>query len=139
MKVYITRMAAAWRGRRRLWSDGESQPGFGLVETLMAIALTGTAVTAFVIALSTGSIAVNEHDVQTVAQQLAQSQLEYVKSYTYDAGAVTYPVITAPPGYVISVGVASVPGADSSIQAVTVTVTRDGDTILAVEDYKVDR
>ena len=139
MKAYGAGRKAVIHGLRRLWNDRKSQRGFGLVETLMAIALAGTAVTAFVLALSTGSIAVNEHDGQTVAQQLAQSQLEYVKSYTYDAGAVTYPAIAAPTGYAISVGVGTVPNTDNTIQAITVTVTRDGDTVLAVENYKVDR
>jgi Tfp pilus assembly protein PilV len=113
--------------------------GFGLVETLVALALTGSAVTAFVLALATGSLAVNEQQGQTVVQELAQSQLEYVKSYPYDAAASTYPAVAAPSGYEITVTVSPVPGGDAAIQAVTVTVARDGAALLMVTDYKVDR
>jgi type II secretory pathway pseudopilin PulG len=115
------------------------QRGLGLVETLMAVAILGTAVVAFVTALSAGSIAVGENDTETVAQGLAQSQLEYTKSYAFDSGATTYPAVAVPEGYGISVGVSSVPGTDSDIQKITVTVTHESETVLEVEDYKVNR
>lgn len=117
----------------------QAQTGLGLVETLVAVAILGTSVVAFVVALSTGSIAVGKQDEDVVAQGLAQSQLEYVKSCSYDAGASTYPAEAAPEGYTISVGVSSVPNTDDDIQKVTVSIIRDGENILTVEDYKVNR
>jgi type II secretory pathway pseudopilin PulG len=115
------------------------QRGLGLVETLIAVAILGTAVVAFVTALSAGSIAVGENDAEMVAQGLAQSQLEYTKSYAYDSGATTYPAVDAPEGYGISVSVSSVPGTDSDIQKIIVTINHEGETVLEVEDYKVNR
>ncbi len=115
------------------------QRGLGLVETLVAVAILGTSVVAFVVALSAGSIAVGEHDGEVVAQGLAQSQLEYTKSYSYNPGATTYPLVAAPGGYGISVGVNAVPNTDTDIQKVIVTITRQGEAILQVEDYKVNR
>ncbi len=115
------------------------QKGLGLVETLMAVAVLGTAVVAFVTALSAGSIAVGEHDGEAIAQGLAQSQLEYTKSYVYDPGAATYPLVAAPEGYSISVGVSDVPNTDSDIQKITVIINRDGEEVIQVEDYKVNR
>jgi type II secretory pathway pseudopilin PulG len=115
------------------------QPGLGLVETLVAVAILGIAVVAFVIALSVGSTAVGAQDEATATQGLAQSQLEYVKSQPYDPGAVTYPALATPPGYDLTVAVAYVPGADADIQKITVTVLRDGDNVLTVSDYKVNR
>jgi competence protein ComGC len=115
------------------------EKGLGLVETLVAVAILGTAVVAFVAALSAGSIAVGEYDGEAVAQRLAQSQMEYTKSYTYDPGAVTYPLLNAPAGYVVSVAVNAVPNAGSDIQKITVTVARDGEEWIKVEDYKMDR
>ncbi len=117
----------------------QGQRGLGLVETLVGVAILGTSVVAFVIALSAGSIAVGEQDEEVVAQGLAQSQLEYVKSCAYDAGASTYPAEPAPEGYTISVGVSSVPNTDADIQRITVTILRDGENVLTVEDYKVNR
>jgi type II secretory pathway pseudopilin PulG len=123
------------RGKCRARGQG----GLGLVETLVAVAILGTAVAAFVTALSAGSIAVGENDAENMAQGLAQSQLEYTKSYAYDSGATTYPAITAPEGYGIAVSVSSVPGTDSDIQKITVTISHEGESVLQVEDYKVDR
>ena len=117
----------------------KDQGGLGLVETLVAVAILGTAVVAFVTALSAGSIAVGEYDGEAVAQRLAQSQMEYTKSSTFDPGAITYPLLNAPVGYVVSVAVSAVPNAGSDIQKITVTVARDGEEMIKVEDYKMDR
>jgi type II secretory pathway pseudopilin PulG len=131
-------------GKER-WKSGRAghqargQRGLGLVETLVAVAILGTAVVAFAVALSAGSIAVGEHDGEVVAQGLAHSQIEYTKSYAYDPDAATYPLIAAPEGYAISVGVSAVPNTDSDIQKITVTVTRQGEAILQVEGYKMNR
>jgi type II secretory pathway pseudopilin PulG len=115
------------------------QRGLGLVETLVAIALLGTSVVAFVTALSSGSIAAGEQERETIAQSLAQTQVEYTKSYPYNPAATTYPTVTAPAGYAVSVGVGSVPGTDINIQKITVTIRWDGLSILTVADYKVNR
>lgn len=116
-----------------------NQRGFGLVDTLAAVAILGTAVVAFVAALSTGAISTGEHEQQTIAKQLAQTQLEYVKSYTYEIGAITYPVIPVPEGHAVSVVVSDIPGTDADIQMITVTVYRDSANILQISDYKVNR
>jgi type II secretory pathway pseudopilin PulG len=124
---------------KRIKKRIKRQQGIGLVETLVAVAILGTAVVSFMVALSTGAISVGEHDRQTTAQQLVQAQLEYIKSYNYDAGALTYPAIAAPAGHAISVTVSPVPGGDTDIQMVTVIITRDGENILEISDYKVNR
>jgi hypothetical protein len=111
----------------------------GLVETLAAIAILGTAVVAFTTGLGAGSIAVGEHDGIATAQGLAQSQVEYTKSYPYSPGAATYPLLAAPDGYSLDVSVGAAPGGDADIQKITVTVSRGGEEIIQIEDYKVNR
>jgi type II secretory pathway pseudopilin PulG len=130
------------KARRRLtWIKNrtQSQRGLGLVETLVAVAILGTSVVAFAVALSAGSIAVGEQSQEVVAQGLAQAQLEYTKSYDYDAGASTYPAVDAPEGYAVAIGVGAVPDTDAGIQKITVTIRRGSENILTVEDYKVNR
>lgn len=129
-------MKMTGKGGRKPLRD---EKGLGLVETLMAVAILGVSVVAFVVTLSAGSIAVGEQDEMVIAQSLAQTQLEYTKSYTYDAGASTYPVVATPEGYSVSVNITSVPNTDTDIQKITVTVTRGNENILAVENYKVNR
>ncbi|OGO17641.1 MAG: hypothetical protein A2Z15_01540 [Chloroflexi bacterium RBG_16_50_11] len=116
-----------------------NQAGIGLVETLMAVAVLGTSVVAFVVGLSAGSLTVNEHDKETVSQSLAQTQMEYTKNYPYNPGAVTYPALAVPPTYSVTIGVIAVPGTDTNIQKVTVSVLKDSVSILTVSDYKVNR
>jgi type II secretory pathway pseudopilin PulG len=115
------------------------QRGLGLVETLVAVAILGTSVVAFAAGLAAGSISVREQDEIAVSQGLAQSQLEYTKSYAYNTGALTYPTVAAPAGYSIAVAVSAVPGTDTDIQKITVTVSREGRDVITVADYKVNR
>jgi Tfp pilus assembly protein PilV len=124
---------------RRISRLHQGQRGLGLAETLVAVAILGTAVTAFIAALSAASIAVGAQDEDTTAQALASSQLEYTKSYTYDAGAASYPSLSTPEGYELTVAVSPVPGTDTDIQKITVTVSRDDQDVLTVADYKVNR
>ena len=123
----------------RVKNRAQDQRGLGLVETLVAVAILGTSVVAFVAALSAGSIAVGEQDEAVVAQSLVQTQLEYTKSYPYDPEATTYPTVDVPEGYIISVGVASIPSTDADIQKITVTVSRGSETIMTVANYKMNR
>jgi type II secretory pathway pseudopilin PulG len=115
------------------------QRGLGLVEALVAVAILSTSVVAFVVALSTGTIAVGEQDDELVAQSLAQTQLEYTKSYAFNPGAQTYPLVTSPSDYSVGVDVDPVPGAGTDIQKITITVDRGGRNIITVQDYKVNR
>ena len=133
MIAYLKRRLA------QISNPARGQKGLGLVETLVAVAILGTSVVAFVVALSAGSIAVTEQDEEVVAQGLAQAQLEYTKSYAYDSEASTYPTIAAPEGYTISVAVSSVPATDADIQKITATILHDGENVLTVENYKVNR
>jgi type II secretory pathway pseudopilin PulG len=118
---------------------GRGETGVTLVESLVAIALLGGVVLTLVLTMSGGALAVRENDRQVTAQGLARTQLEYVKSYPYDAGATTYPTVSAPGGYGITVGVSAVPGGDNDIQKITATITHDGAVILTAEEYKVNR
>ena len=113
--------------------------GITLVEALVAIAILGGGVLTMVLAMSGGALAVRENGEQVVAQGLARTEMEFIKDYPYDSGASSYPAVPAPPGYGISVGVTGVPGAGVDIQKVTANITRDGEVIMTVEDYKVDR
>ena len=116
-----------------------NQKGISLVETIVAVAILGTAVIAFVVSLSVGSLATNELDKETIAQGLAQTQMEYVKNYLYNPEATTYPVLTPPATYSVTVNVSAVPGADANIQKIMVTVSKDGVILLTISDYKVNR
>ena len=116
-----------------------SERGIGLAETLVAVAILGISVVAFVVSLSAGSLTVNELNKATIAQSLAQTQMEYTKNYPFNPGAGTYPTVSVPPTYSLTVNVLAVPGGDANIQKITVTVQKDSVSILTISDYKVNR
>ena len=115
------------------------QEGVGLVETLVAVAILGVTLVVLLTAISTGSIGVATTEERVTAENLARSQLEHTKSQAYQAAPASYPTVTVPAGYAVSAEATAISGGDSSIQQITVTVSRDGDTLMTVEDYKVDR
>ncbi len=98
------------------------------------------AVTAFLAAFSTGSLAVRRADKGVTAENLARSQLEYTKSQAYIVSPASYDTITpVPAGYSISSVATSIAGRDANIQKITVTATRDGKVLLVLEDFKLNR
>lgn len=130
----MVRTIKQWLGKAKV--PVQDQKGLGLPEATVAVAIIGVAVVTFVAALSAGSIAVREGDQEVVAQRLARTQLEYIKSCPYDT---TYSKVDEPEGYTISLGVDPTSDNDTDIQKITVTVSRNGEDILAVEGYKVNR
>jgi prepilin-type N-terminal cleavage/methylation domain-containing protein len=115
------------------------QAGFGLVETLVAVAILGIAAAGFVTDLSAGSIAVGTQDEITVAQALAQTQMEAIKAAPYDKKGDSYPHIAAPDNYTTEITADDSIYARNTIQQVTVTVRHNNTAVLTLQDYKVDR
>ena len=125
-----------WLGKLEVLQD---EKGLTIVESLIAVAIVGVTLVAFAVALSTGSLAVWESDQEVTVQSLARTQMEYIKGYLYDPDATTYPTVNTTDNYSISVAVSSTPDADSDIQKVTANISRDGQVLLTIEDYKVNR
>jgi type II secretory pathway pseudopilin PulG len=120
-------------------SRKRGEGGITLVESLVAIAILGGGVLTMILAMSGGALAVGENDREVTAQSLARTQLEYTKNYAYNPGATTYPTISAPAGYSISVGVTTVPNTNTDIQKITANISLNGAVIMTVADYKVNR
>lgn len=124
-------------GLTRRLLDG--QEGVGLVEVLVAVAILGVTLVALLTAISTGSLGVATTEERVTAENLARSQLEYTKSQAFLPAPASYATVTPPTGYTVSADAVSIPEGASTIQKITVTITRNGETLLTVEDYKVDR
>lgn len=119
------------------------EDGATLMETLVALVLVGVIAVAFLSALTTAARSSYDVDERAMAESLARSQMEYVKSTVYVSGATQYPVspnLTAPLGWTIpSTTAEPLASPDAGIQRVTVMVQRHGDTVLTVQSYKVNR
>lgn len=128
------------------------------MEILIALAILGMVVVAFLSALATGSQAIIVADARTTAESLSRSELEYIKNSAYDDtnNPPQYsldPAIDIPDGYNVEMEALRLdPGNDGieddeGIQKITVEVYRqDGPTpspqdtlILSASEYKVNR
>lgn len=129
-------MQRMWKGRIAF----SSETGAGLIESMIAMAIVAIALTALVVALSTGSLAVQRTDERVTAENLARAQLEYTKGQAYRTAPALYDTIAPlPAGYSISAEGSSISGRDADIQKVTVTVSSNGEIMLVMEDFKMDR
>ena len=122
--------------------------GFSMIEIVIAIALIGVIAVAVLSALSTASMALIIADERATAESLARSQLEYTKNDDYDN--INYPDpeysldpdIDIPDGYNINIEAVRLDPEedgtddDDGIQKITVTVSRDGEVLVTLEDYK---
>lgn len=120
-----------------------NEEGFALIEASLSIALLGIIGVCFLSAITTGTNASFITDEKATAQSLVRSEIEYVKNYPYDYFTSEYPVdpsITIPAGWSIPTpSVGALHATDDGIQSVNVTAEHNGETILLVEVYKIDR
>lgn len=112
------------------------ESGASLVEILVAIAIIVSGLAIFIAALSTGAVAVHSSNTLTTATNLAAVQLESIKAADYMTGTPAYPAISAPAGYSVSNTVTEV---GAGLQQVTVTVSWNGEVLVTVSNYKVNR
>jgi len=116
-----------------------SESGFALVETLVAVAILGMTIVVFLGGLSTGLISTGESDRLSTAHELARAQLELTKAAPFSAAPHTYPTVAPPSSYAVSSTASSISGGDTNIELVTVQVSKDGNLVYSLEDYKVNR
>jgi type II secretory pathway pseudopilin PulG len=105
------------------------------VEVLVTVAIISIVLVVFVSALSTGSMGVGVSNRLTTGINLAAAQLESVKSAPYDAGG-GYPIIERPDGYDILLTTSVI---TAGLQQVTATVSYEGELLVEISNYKVDR
>ncbi len=115
-------------------AQSKSEIGASLVEILVAVAIIASALVIFIAALSTGSLGVRASNTLTTASNLAAVQLENIKNAAYDPAG--YAPLPAPPGYSIAVDSTVIA---TNLQQVTVTVSLNGETLVVVSNYKVNR
>jgi type II secretory pathway pseudopilin PulG len=110
-----------------------------MIETLVAIAILGTAVLAAVTSISTSTKVTGEASEKATAVWVAASQIDLVRASPFVLTPGTYPNVTAPPRYSVTNATSPYPGGDANIQLVTITVRKDGVVASSTSLIKVNR
>jgi len=120
-----------------------NEKGFSLLETIVAIALLGLVAVAFLGGLGTSTKATMTTGDRAIAETLARSELEYVRNCTYQYDTDEYdinPMLDIPESWSMTPPVVEpLHATDDGLQKVTVSVERNGKTVLSLFTYKVDR
>jgi len=137
------------------------------IEVIVALALLAATAVAFLSGLTTALHTSRIADERSVAQTLAQSEMEYVKSQEYSTDAWSYTVTSSGSSssnepdwfdqyhaladdsatYSLEVEASAfdadedldIDDDDAGIRTVTVTVSHHGEEVMVLEDYKVER
>lgn len=125
---------------KRLCLNNRNQHGFGLVESLIAVAILGSTVFMLLGSLSTGSLSVGIIQEQTISENIGRMQMEYTKSLVFHPAPYSYQAVTdIPDDYSVTATASSIAGRDTNIQKITVVVYRNGARTYTLEGYKVNR
>ncbi len=137
------------------------------IEVIVALALLAATAVAFLSGLTTALTTSRIADERSVAQTLAQSELEYVKSQEYSTGAWSYTVTSSGSSssnepdwfdadhtlgdqsgtYSLEVEAADfdadedgdIDTDDEGIRKITASVSHHGEEVLVLDGYKVER
>lgn len=112
------------------------ESGFSLLEVIVALALLGIIGVLFLGSAVNSANARVQNDERATAKILAESVLDSVKKMPYGP-TYTVAVPEEYAGYANDITVENF--ANSKIQKLTVSITRGGREILALESYKVER
>jgi prepilin-type N-terminal cleavage/methylation domain-containing protein len=114
----------------------KSEKGFTLIGVVIAIALVGIIAAAFLGGLANASKALFTTDTHATGNNLAESQMEYVKKQPYATAYIPAPIPSEYVGYSVTIDVT--PLEDGNIQKITVTVSQqDKPEVIILEGYKV--
>jgi len=143
----IRKLLEGFKNLKKAWS---SERGIALTEALVTMGITGIVAVAFLTGMSATSRAVMVSQERVTAENLAKSQMEYVRSQQYDElntppQYMLLPAGDIPENYAIAVISERLDpegdGAldDDGLQKVTVIVRRDGDEVFRLEGYRMKR
>lgn len=139
------------KGKFKLFQE---QKGIGLIETLIGLALLGIIGVAFLNGLTTTSRAVMLSQEKVIAESLAKSQVEHIKSqeyipvFRYDAEnpekryeVINIPAHLASTGYAVEVSVSDntvTPAgrAGFELQSITIVIKNNGKTVFTLSSYR---
>lgn len=114
----------------------EEQAGSLMTELVIAIAIFVLVSAAVMSGLSTMHRSGGRTEEQSMGENIARNQMEYVFSLPYQAPPSTYPAVATLPGYDVSAVAQSYVAGDTNIQKVMVAVNHGGVDVLVLETLR---
>lgn len=114
-----------------------NEKGFSLIEVIISIAILSIIGTGIMAALGTASKELLTTDERETAQNIAEMQMEYIKSQPYASSYLPEDISATYPGYSAIIETGSIVSRDGDIQKITMVVHHGIRTILTQEGYKV--
>jgi prepilin-type N-terminal cleavage/methylation domain-containing protein len=114
-----------------------NQNGFSLIEVIVSIAIVSVVGVGLLSGLMTASKARITTAERETAKNIAEMQLEYVKSQPYNTTYIPSDIRGTYPGYSVIIETGSIASRDSDIQKITTTICYDSKPVLIEVGYKV--
>ena len=134
-------------------SAKNGERGLTLIEVIVALGILSAVAVVFLLGMTTSSKSVMVSQERVAAESLAKSEMEYVKSVTYQNAPWSYELPGNPPswdlghslpdgygGYSVHVQADLLAGhdPDDGIQKITIVVSREGDPLLTQVGYNTN-
>lgn len=103
IRSLLTRLSTARAGTVVRRHPRDPERGFTLIETIIALAIVGTAVIAVVMAIGQGAQSSARGRESVSLLQLARAQIETIQQYPFQSNPANYPLISpVPEGFSVS-------------------------------------
>ncbi len=117
----------------------KGQAGFMTAGNIVAVGVVGVTMTMLLTAVSSGVLGFNTAQARSKATNLGISQMEYVRNLSWASPPTTYQTgVTLPPEFTMTSEGQTVPGADTNLQKIVVTISRGAQQLLVMENLKVN-
>ncbi len=132
---------------RRIRDKVQDRHGALLLETIVAITVFAAVGLAVLLGVGAAHISGNSVEGKSIAEQLARNQMEYVFTQAYQNPPATYVSISdatdvtygVPTGYTVGATAQEYQSGVVAIEKVTVTVNRDGQSLLVLETLRTNQ
>ncbi len=108
-----------------------------MMEAVISVFIFTTLGVAVLVGFQTTQTVGDKAGGQSIAENVARNQMEFVFSQAYQDPPAVYPTVAPPAGYSVTANAVQITPGDPTLQTVVVSVLRDGATLLNLETIRI--